>query len=69
MRRVAETENEDIVTVPEIVVIAIVAVEPQTIIVVFDVEQFAVAVRVRIYRIPPITPPLEYSQSCISYSI
>lgn len=69
MRRVAETEDKLIVTIPEIVVIAIVTVEPQIVIVLFDVEKFAVAVRVRMYRIPPITPLLEYSQSCISYGI
>ena len=69
MRKVAEAEYKGIVSIPEIVVIAIVAVEPQIVIVLFDVEKFAVAVRVRMYRIPPSTPPLECSQGCISYGI
>ena len=67
--RVAETEHKGIVTVPEIVVVTIVVVEPQIVIVLFDIEQSAVAVRVRMYRIPSTTPLLEYSQSCILYGI
>ena len=43
----AETENEDTVTAPEIAVIAIVAAEPQTSRAVCDAEQKAVAARVR----------------------
>ena len=47
MRRFARRhENEAIVRVPEVVGIAVVPVQPQTVIVVFDVEDVAVAVRV-----------------------
>jgi hypothetical protein len=44
MKRVAETEDKHIVAIPEVVSVTIVAIEPQIVIVVFDIEQFAVAI-------------------------
>jgi len=46
MKRVAKTENEAIVSIPEIVSIAIVAIEPQIIVVVFHLEDVRVAIRI-----------------------
>ena len=46
MKRIAKTENKTVVSIPEIVSIAIVAIEPQIIVVVFNVEDVEVAVRI-----------------------
>ena len=46
MKRFAKTENKTVVGIPEIVRIAIVAIEPQTIVIVFNVEDVEVAIRV-----------------------
>jgi len=46
MKRFAKTENETVVSIPEIVRIAIVTIEPQTIVIVFNVEDVEVAIRV-----------------------
>jgi hypothetical protein len=46
MKRFAKTENKMVVGIPEIVRIAIVAIEPQIIVIVFNVEDVEVAIRV-----------------------
>ena len=46
MKRFAKTENKTVVGIPEIVRIAIVAIEPQTIVIVFNVEDVEVAIRI-----------------------
>ena len=46
MKRFAKTENKTVVGIPEIVRIAVVTIEPQTIIIVFNVEDVEVAIRV-----------------------
>ncbi len=47
MKRVArETEHEPVVTVEEVVVVAIVRVEPETVFIVLHVEDVQVAVRI-----------------------
>ena len=46
MKRFAKTENKTVVGIPEIVRIAIVAIEPQIIVIVFNVEDVEVAIRV-----------------------
>lgn len=49
MKRVA-TEHPLVVSVPEVVRVAVVAVQPQVIVVVFDVEDLEVAIGVRFVR-------------------
>ncbi len=46
MKRIAKTENKTVVGIPEIVRIAIVTIEPQTIVIVFNVEDVEVAIRI-----------------------
>lgn len=46
MKRVARPEHETIVGIPDIVRIAVVAVEPQAVIIPFHVEHVEIAVRV-----------------------
>jgi hypothetical protein len=46
MKRIAKTENKTVVGIPEIVRIAVVTIEPQTIIIVFNVEDVEVAIRI-----------------------
>ena len=46
MKRVAGTEDELVVSVPEVVRVAIVAVEPATVVIVLHVEDVEVAVRI-----------------------
>ena len=46
MKKIAKTENKTVVGIPEIVRIAIVAIEPQIIVIVFNVEDVEVAIRV-----------------------
>lgn len=46
MKRFAKTENKTVVSIPEIDRIAIVAIEPQIIVIVFNVEDVRVAIRV-----------------------
>jgi hypothetical protein len=46
MKRVAADEHHTVVSIPEIVGIAVVAVEPETVVIVFDVPHVEVAVRV-----------------------
>ncbi len=47
MKKVASDEHETVVSVPEVVRMAVVAIEPLPIIIVFDVDHVEVAVRVR----------------------
>jgi len=47
MKRVAPGEDEPVAARPEVVGVAVVAVQPPTIVVVFHVEHVKVAVRVR----------------------
>lgn len=47
MRRFATDKHEAVVSIPDVVRVAVVSVEPQPIVVVFDVEHVEVAVRVR----------------------
>lgn len=46
MKRVAGTEDKLVVSVPEVVRVAIVAVEPATVVIVLHVEDVEVAVRI-----------------------
>lgn len=46
MKNVAAGENPAIVSIPDIVRLAVVAVEPMTIAIVFDVEHVEVTIRV-----------------------
>ena len=56
--RVATDEDEAVVSIPMVIRIAVVAVEPQLVLVVFDVEHVEVAVRVRcIWRAACATTP------------
>jgi len=47
IKRVATDEDEAVVTIPEVVRVTVVATQPATIVVVFNVEHLEVAVRVR----------------------
>lgn len=61
MKRVAGTEDEPVVGIPAVVGLAIVAVQPQTIVIVLHVEDVQIAVRVaecivcRLIHCPSIT--------------
>ena len=46
MKRFAKTENKTVVSIPEIVRMTIVAIEPQIIVIVFNVEDVEVAIGV-----------------------
>jgi len=46
MKRFAKTENKTVVGIPEIIRIAIVAIEPQIIVIVFNVENVEAAIRI-----------------------
>ena len=61
MKRVATEEDETVVAVPDIVRVAVVSVEPAFVVIVFNVEQVEVAIRVSLYKVSSIPPPLEYS--------
>ncbi len=70
MKRVAPHEHPAVVSVPEVVRVAVVAVEPATIVVVFDVEHVEVVVRVADYvRYASCVPPFEYSRGCVVFGI
>lgn len=70
MKRVAPHEHPAVVSIPEVVRVAVVAVEPATIVVVFDVEHVEVIVRVADYACYAArVPPLEYSQGCVVFGI
>ena len=58
MKKVATDEDEAIISIPEVVRVAVVAVEPAIIVVVFDIEHIEVAVRVRcVWRAVCATTP------------
>jgi hypothetical protein len=59
MKRFATEEDETVVTVPEIVRVAVVSVEPAFVVIVFNVEQVEVAIRVSLYKVSSIPPPVE----------
>ncbi len=59
MKRFATEEDETVVTVPEIVRVAVVSVEKATVVIVFNVEQVEVAIRVSLYKVSSIPPPVE----------
>lgn len=54
-------EDETVVGIPEVVRVAVVAVEPTLIVVVFNVEDVEVAVRIGVCKVPSKPPPLECS--------
>lgn len=59
MKRFATEEDETVVTVPEIVRVAVVSVEPVFVVIVFNVEQVEVAIRVSLYKVSSIPSPVE----------
>jgi hypothetical protein len=59
MKRFATEEHETVVTVPDIVRVAVVSVEPTFVVIVLNVEQVEVAVRVSLYKVSSIPPPVE----------
>jgi hypothetical protein len=59
MKRFATEEDETVVTVPEIVRVTVVSVEPAFVVIVFNVEQVEVAIRVSLYKVSSIPPPVE----------
>ncbi len=59
IKRVAGDEHELIVGIELIARVAIVAVEPQTIIIALDIEQVQIAVRIRMYKASSKPLPLE----------
>ena len=59
MKRFATEEDETVVTVPEIVRVAVVGIEPAFVVIVFNVEQVEVAIRVSLYKVSSIPPPVE----------
>lgn len=69
MKRVAGTEDETVVGIPAVVGLAIVAVEPQTIVIVLHVEDVQIAVRVaECIACHLIHCPSDYSPGCMSTS-
>lgn len=54
-------EDETVVGIPEVVRVAVVAVKPTLVVVVFNVEDVEVAVRIGLCGVPSEPPPLEYS--------
>jgi len=59
MKRVATEENETVVTVPDIVRVTVVGVEEAAVVIMFNVEQVEVAVRVSLYKVSSVPPPVE----------
>ena len=57
MKRFATEEHKRVVTVPDIVRVAVVSVEPAFVVIVLDVEQVEVAIRVSLYKVSSIPPP------------
>jgi len=49
MKRVAAEKHPTVVGVPDIVGVAVVGVEPTTIVIVFDIEHVEIVVGIRIY--------------------
>jgi hypothetical protein len=54
-------EDETADGIPEVVRVAVVAVEPTLVVVVFDVEDVEIAIRIGVCKVPSKPPPLEYS--------
>ncbi len=70
MRRFATQEHPTVVSIPDIVRVVVVHVEPLPIVVVFDVEHVEVAIRVRVmYKISSVPLPLDNSRDCIVFGI
>jgi hypothetical protein len=61
VRRLATNEHEAIVSIPVIVRITVVRVEPTIIVIVLDVEQVQIAIGVVVYKIPSMSPLFDYS--------
>lgn len=71
MKRFATEEDETVVTVPEIVRVTVVSVEETTVVIVLHVKQVEVAIRVSLYKVSSIPPPVEQKNLCLpvaSYS-
>lgn len=67
MKKVA-TEHPHVVSVVEVLGVGIVAVEPETVLIAFDVEHVRVAVAVGFRTIHPLKPlSFDYSQDCILF--
>ena len=63
MKRVAPRPDEDpdIVGIPQVVGIVIVRVEPEVVAIAVEVEHVGIAVRIGMYGMPSIPPPVEFS--------
>jgi hypothetical protein len=61
MRKLATNEHEAIVSIPMIVRITIVRVEPTIIIIVLNVEQVQITIGVVAYKVPSIPPLFDCS--------
>lgn len=60
-------EREPVLTVPPVVRLVVVRVEPATIVVTVRIQQVRIAIGMR--EISSVSPPLEYSQGCIESGI
>ena len=61
-------EHPPVVAIPEVVGVAVVAVQPQAVLVVFDVEDLEVAIGVRFVRDAARKPlSFDYSRNCILF--
>lgn len=70
MKRVAEAEDEQVLGVVQVVGVTIVPVEPQTVLIVFDVEDVQVTVRIADYIRRLLKLPYEYSKwACVVFGI
>jgi len=70
MKQVAEAEGEPVLGIVQVVGVAIVPVEPETILVVFDAEDVQVAVRIADYIRRLLKLPYEYSKrACVVFGI
>ena len=63
MRKLARNEHEAIVSIPEVVRLTIVSIEPTVIAVTLDIEQVEIAIGVVMYKIPSKPPLFDYTQS------
>lgn len=59
MNRIAAEKDPPVPRIPPVVRVTVVRVQPATVLVVIDVEDIEIAIRVRIYRKPSNTPPVE----------
>ena len=70
MKRVAEAENEPVLRKEQVVGVTVVPVEPETVLIVFDVEDVQVAVRIADYIRRLLELPYEYSKrACVVFRI